>query len=247
MRTMRGLALTLVVAWAAAPAVRADDRDTARAVIDAAVKAHGGTAALTKAQTVRRTATGFQLQAGREVPLTSQDVLALPDRVRMDVTLDKRMRFVSVVNGDKGWIQVGGAPVLTMAAPRLKEYHEEVYVLWIATLVPLQKGAFELAPLAEIKVNGKPALGVKVSSKGHADAKLYFDKATKLLVKIERRVSASGLVVAKEYLFGNYKDFDGAKLRTSEQEKINGKATAAVTAITYKFLPRVDDKLFAKP
>lgn len=247
MRTVYGLALTLTVVCTTAPAVRADAPDTAQAVLDAAIKAQGGEAALVKAQTARRKATGVQIQAGREVPFTSEDVLSLPDRFRMDFTLDKRYRFINVIDGTKGWTQIGGGPVLDLSAPRLKEFREEMYVWWIATLAPLKKGGFELTLLPEIKVGGKPAVGIKVASKGHGEVKLYFDKGAHLLVKVERRASASGLMVNKEYFYSNYKEFDGVKLRTREQEKINGKTAAVATEVSYTLLPRVEDKVFRKP
>src|SRR6202011_4293737 len=103
------------------------------------------------------------------------------------------------------------------------------------------------APLPEAKVNGQPAAGVKVASKGHADAKLYFDAATHLLVKIERTTREAGLSLDKEYLFGDHKDFDGVKLPTRLTETLEGKKASELTSASYKFPSKPDDAAFSKP
>src|SRR5438445_725224 len=75
-----------------------------------------------------------------------------------------------------------------------------------------EKGV-ELSSLAETKVDGKPAVGVVVKSKGHRDVKLYFDKASGLLVKREHPVvdPSTGKEVVQEVLFRDYQDKDGLK------------------------------------
>jgi hypothetical protein len=57
----------------------------------------------------------------------------------------------------------------------------------VLTLVPLLKDqSFTLTSLGDSKVNGQAALGVKVTSKGQVDVKLYFARDSALLVKYER-------------------------------------------------------------
>src|SRR5262249_25113206 len=129
----------------------------------------------------------------------------------------------------------------------LEELREEAYVQWLATLVPLKKDPFELAPVPEIKVDGKPAGGVKVSSKGHGDVKLYFDKASGLLVKIERPAREAGLQVDKEYVYSDHKTFDGVKLPTRSVELLNGKKFTQLSSAAYKFLDKPDASAFDKP
>jgi hypothetical protein len=247
MRTFLGAALVLILA-AVAP-VRAGDRDDALAVIDQAIKAHGGEDVLTQAQTAVRTSTGAVASpTGKDLPFKDEMIWKLPDRFRL--TLDvgtEKTRLVTVVTPDKGW-QTSGGQVAELSPERLDELREEAYVLWLATLVPLKKdSAFELAPLPETKVNGQPAGGVKVAHKGHTDANLYFDKQSGLLVKIERRAREAGLTVDKEYVYGDHKDFDGVKMPTKQQELLNGKRFTELAGISYKFPRSVDDSTFAKP
>ena len=105
---------------------------------------------------------------------------------------------------------------------------------------------FDLAPLPDKMVDGKPAAGVKVASKGHMEAKLYFDKTTGLLVKVERQSNEAGIATTKEYVFGSHKDFDGVKLATKRTESLGGKKFAEVT-VAFRFPGKVDDALFGKP
>src|SRR5437016_4035413 len=69
----------------------------------------------------------------------------------------------------------------------LKAFQEEFYSVNVEMLAPLLKEkAYTLSTLDEIKVDGKPAVGVKVSAKGHRDIELYFDKESHLPVKTVR-------------------------------------------------------------
>jgi hypothetical protein len=244
-------ALPLVILLLAAGPLAAADRDAALAVIEQAIKAHGGAEALTKAQTIMRTATGVLMTFGKETPFTDELTAQLPDRFRL--TLDARMgqqkaRIIQVVNGDRGWESTGGA-VSELSKERLEELRQEAFVrLWLATLVPLQKdNTLELGVLADTKVNGQPAAVVKVGRKGQPDLKFYFDKASNLLLKIDRRASEAGLVFDQEFSFSDYKDFDGVKLATAQVEMRGGKKFAELTGISYKFLRSIDDSVFNRP
>ena len=57
----------------------------------------------------------------------------------------------------------------------------------------------------------------------------------------------NGEKVQKEYLYGDYKDFDGVKLPTKLTENVNGKKFTEITGATYKLLKSVDDATFGKP
>ena len=122
-----------------------------------------------------------------------------------------------------------------------------MHVQWLMTLTPLKKGEFTLSLLPEIKVNGEPAAGVKAVSKGKPDVKLYFDKKSNLLVKIERRATEAGQNIDKEYFYSGYKEFDGVKLPTKETLLINGRKFSELAGISYKLQKKIDDAVFARP
>jgi hypothetical protein len=107
--------------------------------------------------------------------------------------------------------------------------------------------SLRLAPLPEAKVNGEPAAGVKVSSKGRPDVKLYFDKKSHLLVKAERQAAEAGETALHEETYGGYKEFDGLKLPTKVMRSVGGKKVSDTTEAGYKFPDKVEEGTFAKP
>ena len=243
MRTITALALAACVVPAS---VRAGDRETALAVVEQAIKAHGGEEALAKSVNSTRTGKGTGSFNGMEVPFTTEVVLSLPDKQRFNLVADKKLHVTKVINGDKGWSLTGGAS-LELPKEQIQDLREELYVWWLSTLAPLKKDSFELSPLPEIKVNDKPAVGVKVASKGHADAKLYFDKTSGLLVKIERRAREAGLEVFKEYYYSDHKEIDGVKVPLREVLHVNGRKQHDVTLSAFKVLSKPDESAFGKP
>src|SRR5262249_54827796 len=149
-----------------------------------AIKAHGGRDALSRMAQMVRKDTGVIIIAGKEVPISDELVLALPDRLRLTVEIGpdaRRPRVINVLNGDKGW-RDSGAKTTDLDQEQLSPLREDAQILWVASLVPLLKdNAYELAPVPEEKVNNQPAAGVKVTRKGFPDLKLYFDKKSSML------------------------------------------------------------------
>ncbi len=186
------------------------------------------------------------VQGGKDVKFTDEMMWNLPNQWRDAVEIEKTLHFTMAVNGDKGWQSIGGM-VSDLGPERLKELREEIYILGLETLLPLKKDGVELTPLPEIKVNGQSAVGVKAASKGHADAKLYFDAHSHLLVKIERNSDEAGVSLVKEYLFGGHKEFDGVVLPTRVVETLDGKKASELTSASYKFPSKPDESAFAKP
>jgi hypothetical protein len=245
MRNLLALAL-LLTGWLGSPLfLSAGDREDALAIIDRAIKAHGGEEALTKAQNAVRKGSGIQGSGGQEAPFTDVITMNLPNKLRLNIEIGKGNTVVLVYNGEQGWQRSGGA-VTEMGRDFRDEIREEAYILWLTTLAPLKKEGFDLAPVAEIKVDGKPAEGVKVSRKSYRQVRLYFDKGTGMLVKISGAGRVSGVVVEKEYLYSAYKDFDGARLFTQCVEMINGSKKSELKTATYE-LRKSEDNVFTRP
>jgi hypothetical protein len=91
------------------------------------------------------------------------------------------------------------------------EAKEQAHAGWVATLAPLKDAKrFTLATLGEIKVEDKPALGVKVSRQGPRDVDLYFDKRSGLLVRTEwpaSRTTSPGQEVTEESSWASTRRF----------------------------------------
>ena len=227
--------------------VRAGDDDPTLEVLDQAIRAHGGEKNLARVRMAVRTSQGVTTAFGKDIAFAEELVMQLPDRFRQTIELGggQKGRLLRVLNGDKGW-QSSGGPAMEMGAESLRELRDELAVRRLATLTPLTRGEFKLAPLPEVKVNGEPAVGVK-AAQGKTEMKLYFDKKTHLLVKIERRASEGGRMIDKEYVFGDHKEFDGVTLPTKEVVLINGRKFSEEAGMTYKMPRKIDDALFGKP
>jgi hypothetical protein len=187
--------------------------------------------------------------AGKDVPFTAEMIQQLPGQTRLTTEMvinGQKLLTLRILSGDKGW-QTNGGAVQEIGKEELHDVQEEAYSLWLATLVPLQDKAFSLAATADVQVGGQPAVGVRVSRKGHGDVRLYFDKASGLLVRLERRAKEGGLDVDKQYTFAGHKSTDGVVLPTKYTEVINGKKLLDVSAISYRLLSRVEEGTFAKP
>jgi hypothetical protein len=241
---MRTFTIAFALAALAAPAVASEKE--AKEILDRAVKAHGGTAALNKAARCKRTETGTHAIQGRSVPIVSQAVRDLPDRVKLTVEIDKSQTHIIVLDGEKAYVNDGGT-TKTLMAQRVKEVREEAYIDWVMTLTPLLKSGTTLSTLAKAKVNGVAAVGIKAARKGQPDVSLYFDEKTNLLLKIEWRGSLAGLGVDKERLYSAHKTFSGVKLASKETALINGKKFTEFTVSDVSFPEKLDDKSFAKP
>jgi hypothetical protein len=249
---MRNVAALMLVGFALAGASQAvaSERDDALEILNKAIKAHGGEDALAKATQLNRKGAGTITIFDKELSITDDLTVALPDRLRLtlDVTQDKqRVSLTQVVNGNVGWQDNGGA-VMELTNERLTELQEEAYVQWVSLLIPLKKDKeFDIKLLQPTKINGRPVAGLKVARKSRPDISFYFDAESNLLVKIQRRTKQAGVEVQKDSSLGEYKEVDGVKLPFHIVESLNDKKFAEVKIVSYKLLGKLDEKLFGKP
>lgn len=248
MRTRPTWLFGLLVAVGAAGAAPAADRDKALEIIDRAVQAHGGETALARAKMRLRTAEGVQFPQREKVPFQTELTLALPDRLRdvIEVGGPQKVRITQVMNKDQAWRVIAGT-TQEVGPEELDNLREEVYLIRLTTLLPLKEKGFELSTLPEVRLAGKPASVVRVVSPGHREVKLYFDQATGLLVKAERRAREAGLALRKEYLFSDFKPFDGVMVATRHVELLDRTPYLELKITSCRFPSQLDDQLFRKP
>ncbi len=223
-------------------------QDAPRAILQKGILAQGGER-LAKARTLVRVAKGELDAFPQPIPFVGEARFNLPDQARWYFELEQNKQkslILLVVNKDKGWRAAGGA-AQDLTARELDNLREEAYVHWVMTLLPVMQDKFEVSPLPEAKVNGEPAVGLKVASKGKPDVSLYFDKKTFLLTKAEYKGKEADLVANKEILLSGYKDYEGLKLPSKIVVQSNGKRAAEWNVTDYKFPEKVDEAGFAKP
>ena len=233
---------------AAAPAVD----DAARAIVEKAVKAYGGADKLAAVKAVRIKSKGSLEANGQAFDYVNDALHSLAGKTRSDLRLDfggQQISIIQVCDGMKAWTNINGT-VEELNGDPLKEQKQQAYHARISTLVPLLRDpAFTLAPLGEIKVNGKPAVGVKVAAQDQADVEIYFDAATGLIAKwaFQAYDRIGKKEAAREVFPSDYKDADGLKYARKVLVHLDGKKFLDSEVTEYKALDAVDDSEFAKP
>src|SRR5262249_3120025 len=180
-------AVGLVLAGSAG--VRSRRQAEPRALIDKGIRA-AGLEKLSEFKALVIKGGGNYYGMGAAVPFTGEWSIQPPGQIRISIEAkgnDMTFTIVKVLNGDKGWSKFGEESQ-EMSKEVLAEEKAQLYANWVATLTPLKDKAFKLSPAGEVKVDGRPAQGVRVSRKGHRDVSLFFDSKTGLLVKTETAV-----------------------------------------------------------
>jgi hypothetical protein len=246
MRSFLSITLTGVLVIILVSPMRADDADKAKAIIDKAIKAIGGRDKFDKVNAETWKDKGTYYGNGQEIPYTGNYAVQWPHQFRVEIE-----GFITIVlDGDKGWTQRNGE-TKEMDKEELARNKEDVFANSVMTLTPLQDKGFMLAPLGEIQVDNKPAVGVRVSHKDHKDVSLYFDKDSGLLIKSERRTQTGpeqgNMEVNQETFYSDYKDVDGIKVPMKFVIKRDGKQFVEAEHIEVKLVDKLDGKVFAKP
>jgi zinc protease len=240
----------MAVLLSAAAFARADEQADAKALLDQAIKAHGGGDKIEKIKAANVTMKGKFYGMGDGLDYTEAMAFQAPDKLRFEIESDAggmKFKFTQVFNKDKGWIAVNDN-VTEMDKDTIAETKESLYAHAVTQLAPAVFKNAKLAPLGEIKVGDKPALGVRVEVKGHRDVCLFFDKATHLLVKSERRVKEmQGGEVSEEAYYSDFKDVAGVKTPYKITVKHDDKKFVEAEVTDYKPVEKIDDSRFAKP
>ena len=252
MRKLLGGTLAALVVLGSAAGVRADDKEV-RALLDKAIKAHGGAEKLDKYQAATLKLKGKITIMGMDLDFTGDVAEQLPDKIRSEITLDiqgKQVKVVEVLNKGKGWYSADGK-TMDMTKEMLAEAREQMNAGGVAQqLTPLKGKEFTLAPLGESKVGGAAAVGIRASRKGYRDVSLYFDKKSGLLLKTERRakdVMQGDAEFTEETFYYDYKEVSGVQVPYRVTQKRDGKDFLSAKVSEAKVEEKLDDSHFAKP
>jgi hypothetical protein len=244
-----GFALGVAALLLATAHARPGDDKEARALLDQAIKAHGG-AALEKIKAHYFKGTGT-VHVGDDFPFTAEVYFmgTTHSKSVIEVTAAGQVfRLTTVLAGDKGWKKVNNEATVDLKAEELTEERMVPYTFHLASLGPLKDKAYKLAILGEAKVNDQPAMGLRVSRDGYRDAVLYFDKKTHMLVKLEMSISDQGQEFMQEVFFLDYKAIDGVQQAQKVTLKRDGKPyiDAQFTEVRV-YEQKLDANLFEKP
>ncbi len=247
-----GAALLAALATGLGGPARAEGDAKVTAVLDKAIKALGGEEKLAGVKAAALKLQGTITTAAGESEFTARVTTEGLDRFRQDFEGDiggNKIHALTVLNGDKGWRkfnkEVAALDKNYLAGDKHKAYLQVIPM----TLLPLKGKDFKVEMVGEDKVNGKPAVVVKVTEPGGKDFKLYFDKESGLPVKHVSIVASEigGGPVLQEMTYGNYKDFGGVKVATKLNSKREHNDFLDAEIVEFKVLKDVDPKLFTEP
>jgi outer membrane lipoprotein-sorting protein len=233
-------------------ALRADDQADAKAILEKAIKAHGGGDNIDKVKAGTIEMKGKVYRDGNEIEYTGSVTFQQPDKQRLEVNFDiggMKFKFLQVLNKDKGWIALNDN-VTEMSKDSVAEALEGIHANAVERLQPSAFKDAKLSTLGEVKVGDKPAVGVRVEVKGRRDVSLFFDKETHQLLKTERRakdVQELGDEFNEEKYYGDFKDVGGVKTPHKLTIKRDGKVYIEGDITDYKAAEKIDDSQFAKP
>ena len=247
MRTYLTAALVGVLVLAAG--ARADD--DSKAIIAKAIKAHGGEEVKSKFKAGQTKAKGkIEILGGLD--FTQESSFMLPDKFKEAVDMEvmgQKVHVVTVYDGTKLQIEANGQAV--PVEDKIKDVIKNTpYVMKVSQMVPLLKDKdFELSNLGEVKVDGKPAVGVLVKSKGKNDVSLFFNKETGLLTKVEHRTvdPMTGNEITEERIITEYGKTDDVPTPKKLVINHDGNKFMEVEVIETKQLEKIDESEFAKP
>jgi hypothetical protein len=266
---MRSHSWIPVVLALVAGAARADDHAAARAVIEKAIVAHGGEAALARWPLVTAITLGT-FHGFESTPVfyfKSEISNHASDRSRhiLDGKLKgQEFRVANVLDGKRGWVRMEGngkEETRDFKPAELEGRREGAYVSWISTLLPLKGPAFTLTLVDEEMISrhgavvaiaseevARTAVGVRVTSKGHRDVTLHFDKDTHLLVKTETRARAGTPVEGKvETFLAQHKAVEGVQRPMALRTHHNGKLLWSHWVMEYRVAEKAEADMFARP
>jgi hypothetical protein len=254
-----GMAASFLAASASrAPAAGEQGEDAqARAIIDKAIRAHGGADKLSQFKAVSaRWAGKHKVENVFYADAVYVVTYEMPDKIRFDVEVANpkggTFAFSRVVNGKTGW-QGSARATRDLKEVEFARIADEFYTHWLASVVPLKDKGFEFSTVGSATVDGKDAVGVRVSCKGRPAVNLFFDAKTGLVIKSERRVRDPGTneEYTAESIYRDHKAFQGVLWPTTRQDRRDGvdleEDSGRFELGDYQARDKLEEKVLARP
>ncbi len=226
--------------------------DSPEAVVRRAVTAMGGPEVVSKwTGAVRLKMKGTISLSDAAVPAVSETDFQPPNRARTILTSLSgagQHRIIQVFDGRKAWRKEQDETE-ELDTAKTTQFLHGLYAQRVESLLPLlNESAFQLTALPGVNVDGRPAAGIRVSSKQQEDIDLFFDKQTGLLVKSERMaMDPDRDDIHREDYFRDYHESAGGKRWTTLAIYEDGKMSLEMNVVSLQCVDRIPDQEFAKP
>ena len=194
-------------------------QDSAAVIVRKAVEAMGGVKTTAKwTGSVRFTMKGTVTISDHAYGAVNENWFQPPNQIKTVLAITQlngsRELAIDVFDGKRAWRREHDQTAELDAGRRTQVMHG-LYSQRVETLLPLiADPAFGVTAIPGAKVDGREALGVRLSSKGQEDIDLFFDKENGLLVKSERMaMDPDRDDVRLEDYFRNYRESVGVSAR----------------------------------
>jgi hypothetical protein len=186
---------------------------------------------------------------GAEIPFTGSIAFQVPAKYRMELEADAmgmKVAMTQIVNGDQVKQLENGRPTPIPDAAK-EELRQAAIMQEMSLLYPLlDKARYTLKAEKDGDAGGKPATVVLVQSKGLKDIRLFFDKQTGYLVKMQRKgLDPTMKEVNEETVFSDFQKVAGMMVSMKAAVTHDGKPFLSITSSDYKPMEKVDPKMFA--
>jgi hypothetical protein len=232
-------------------AARADDAADARAILDEAIKAAGGEAALGKFVAMYYKVKGTAYDGDMKMPQSFEWFLQGDDKeTSIEYDENDKVTDVEVVNGKEGWTKDSSRVTLEMSKEQIAARREVIYLNWVMMLVPLKDQSYHLSTLGETNVAGRKAVDILIRHDKHDPLKLYFDKETYLLLKYQRKFNDAdaGKEFNEECVYSDYRTVQGTQAPFKVETTWDGIKINDLKIVEMKLYDKpLDEKLFSKP
>ncbi|MSR51970.1 MAG: hypothetical protein EXS09_01615 [Gemmataceae bacterium] len=242
---MRAILLALPLAALFAAPVRSDEASDLR---DRVLKAYAKDPSdIKKIRLYSLKAKGIARPIDTPEPVNFEMVAGWPGHFKATAEFgDGANKRVIILCGadDRGWKKVTGAPPMEMSFESMNDFRADTYAVWVSTLLTLTDAASKLSAAGKAKVGDDPVLGLKITQPARPDITLFFHEKTGLLRKMTYRSRDAGATTTKDMFYAGHKEFGGLMLPTHQTTQIDGKDLYTWTDMEYKFLDKLDQKLF---
>jgi hypothetical protein len=231
---------------------RGDEQADAKAVLDKAMNAMGGTAKLAELHAAAGKGKITGSDNGRDLNIALDGTWRGISHYRIDAVIDegdKKFKGTIVLTSDQAWFKKDNettedAPEGTVSFIR-NVFHAGRMPLLLPTFK--DKG-YTLSNLSETTVGEQTVLALTVSHKDFKDVRLFFDKGTGLPVKGEVQViDPRGQETTFAFRYSDYKEFGGVKLSSKVTINFMDNKEVTLELSELKAAKKVDDSRFEKP
>jgi hypothetical protein len=186
-------------------------------------------------------------------PVRIQSWFAYPDRYRQDVVLLRDPNGAPLatntlaLNKETGWIAVNRrrAPLPEGALQELKQTWHLQRVMQLAPL--LGDDGFGLEQLPEETINGRAAIGIKVTHANFAPVEMYFDGENYRLLRARIQFSLDGTTKTYTMLVSGHQQWGGITQPSEVVVQENGRTTLELSIKEVAYPESIPEQKFQAP